>query len=54
MDINTLKEYINIHLISLTQDREMATEEDLYDFYDGGIEALEHIIEVINDEWDIQ
>lgn len=65
MDLNTLKEYINLHLISLEQDSEelnnkMVTYEDLdsdeYRYMEiedisltGQIIACQHILEVINE-----
>lgn len=48
MDLNTLREYIKIQIISLEQDLEMTTEPESYRFYEGGIEALEDILGVIN------
>ena len=65
MDLNTLKEYIKLHLISLEQDSEqlnnkMVTYEDLdsdeYRYMEiedisltGQIIACQHILEVINE-----
>jgi hypothetical protein len=58
MDINTLREYINIHRISLEQDLEDAREgieipEDEYfesdAYYEGAIHTCEHFLRVINE-----
>ena len=51
MDINTLKEYLNIHIISLKQDRELADGVDDINFVylTGQITASNHILEVINE-----
>jgi hypothetical protein len=58
MDLNTLREYINIHIISLEQDLEDAKEgvdipdEEYFgsdDYYQGAIEACEHILGVIDE-----
>jgi hypothetical protein len=54
MDINTLREYINIHIISLEQDL-MALGNYLGDdmsepwFLNGQIASAKHILEVINE-----
>ena len=58
MDLNTLKEYINIHLISIRQDFDKCQHDYIYQENDevfdkmvrlsGQIEALEHILEVAN------
>jgi hypothetical protein len=57
MDLNTFKEYLNIHLISLTQDYEQFYEDYLNDTeYDpsdidnirGQIKATRHLIGVLN------
>ena len=58
MDINTLREYINIHKISLEQDVEDANndipisddeyyESDLY--YEGAIATCNHLLEYIDE-----
>lgn len=52
MDLNTLKQYLKIHLISLNQDRvntdyQFTGDECLE--LNGQIKAVEHILEVIND-----
>jgi hypothetical protein len=44
MDINTLREYIKIHIISLEQDLEPYD-----DFIIGSIHACEHILGVIDE-----
>jgi hypothetical protein len=58
MDLNTLREYINIHRISLEQDLEDAREgieipEDEYfesdAYYEGAIDTCEHFLRVINE-----
>jgi oligoendopeptidase F len=57
MDLNTFKEYLNIHLISLTQDYEKFYDDYLNDNnYDpadidnirGQIKATRHLIGVLN------
>jgi hypothetical protein len=58
MDLNTLREYINIHKISLEQDVEDANndipisddeyyESDLY--YEGAIATCQHLLEYIDE-----
>ena len=59
MDLNTLKEYLNIHLISVRQDFDTYQHKYIYQENDevfdkmvslsGQIEAIEHIIGVINE-----
>jgi hypothetical protein len=51
MDLNTLKEYLNIHIISLKQDRELADGVDdiNYVYLTGQITASNHILELINE-----
>jgi hypothetical protein len=58
MDINTLKEYIQIHKISLEQDLEDAKEgidipDDEYfgadEYYEGAIDVCNHLLEYINE-----
>ena len=58
MDLNTLREYIKIHLISLEQDVEDAnndipiTEDEYYEsdvYYEGEIATCEHLLEYINE-----
>jgi hypothetical protein len=50
MDLNTFKEYINIHLISLKQDLDKHRPEDtlLVEYIEGQIVATEHLIGVLN------
>jgi len=45
---NELMEYIKIHIISLEQDLEMTTETDMYAYYEGAIDASQHILEYID------
>ena len=55
MDLNTFKEYLNIHLISLDQDLEALDtydqEEDSKDWHYvvGQVHATKHMLEVLND-----
>ena len=51
MDINTLREYLNIHLISLEQDKDKISINDEYSrcVVAGQIQAVKHILEVINE-----
>ena len=52
MDLNTLKEYLNIHIISLKQDRELAEEHldsTKYVFLTGQIIASYHILDYIDE-----
>jgi hypothetical protein len=58
MDLNTLREYINIHRISLEQDLEDAREgieipDDEYfesdAYYEGAIATCEHLLEYIDE-----
>lgn len=58
MDLNTLREYINIHKISLEQDLEDAKEnvtlpDDEYfesdAYYAGAIDTCQHLLEYINE-----
>jgi hypothetical protein len=58
MDINTLREYINIHKISLEQDMADAQEgieipDDEYfesdSFYMGAIDTCDHLLRIINE-----
>ena len=58
MDLNTLKEYINIHKISLEQDVEDANndipirEDEYYEsdaYYEGAIDTCNHLLEYINE-----
>jgi hypothetical protein len=50
VDLNTLKEYMNIHLISLNQDLDKHRPEDtlLVEYIEGQIVATEHFIGVLN------
>jgi len=58
MDINTLREYIKIHKLSLEQDIEDANndipiaEDEYYEsdtFYEGAIATCDHLLEYINE-----
>jgi hypothetical protein len=52
MDLNTLREYINIHRISLIQDNAnliQDTNSPEWNFLQGQIIGVEHILEVINE-----
>lgn len=58
MDLNTLREYINIHRISLEQDLAdaqagIAVPEDEYfesdDYYMGAIETCEHLLGYVDE-----
>jgi hypothetical protein len=49
MDINTLREYINIHIISLEQDLQDNPESDNVIDIAGQIEGCKHILGVINE-----
>jgi hypothetical protein len=58
MDINTLREYINIHRISLEQDIEDANndipiaEDEYYEsdlYYEGAIATCDHLLEYIDE-----
>ena len=50
MDLNTLKEYLNIHLISLRQDMEQDFDlEADYHYLSGQIASINHVLEVLND-----
>ena len=58
MDLNTLREYINIHKISLEQDLEDAQQgidipEDEFfesdEYYEGAIATCEHLLEYIDE-----
>jgi len=46
---NQLIEYIKLQIISLVQDREITTEPDMYEYYDGAVEASEHLLSVAAD-----
>jgi hypothetical protein len=50
MDLNTLREYIKIHLISLQQDLDKHRPEDtlLVEYLEGAIDTCEHLLEYIN------
>ena len=48
MDLNTFKEYINLHLISLEQDLEENPMSLHVVDIEGQIYAVKHLIEVIN------
>jgi hypothetical protein len=49
MDLNTFKEYINLHLISLEQDLEENSASIHVVDIEGQIYAVKHMIEVINE-----
>jgi hypothetical protein len=49
MNIDTLIEYLKIHLISLEQDLEQSLMGEGYEFLQGQIKATEHILGVINE-----
>jgi hypothetical protein len=50
MDLNTLKEYLNIHLISLRQDMEQDFDIEYdYHYLSGQIASINHILEYINE-----
>ena len=58
MDINTLREYVNIHRISLEQDIEDANndipiaEDEYYEsdlYYEGAIATCNHLLEYIDE-----
>jgi hypothetical protein len=49
MDLNTFKEYLNIHLISLEQDLEENPDSIHVVDIEGQIYAVKHLIEVINE-----
>jgi hypothetical protein len=58
MDLNTLREYINIHKISLEQDLEDAKEgidipDEVYfgsdDYYEGAIDTCNHLLEYLSE-----
>ena len=49
MDLNTFKEYINLHLISLEQDLEENPDSINVVDIEGQIYATKHLIEVINE-----
>jgi hypothetical protein len=51
MDLNTLKEYLNIHLISLEQDKDKISINDEHSrcVVAGQIYAIKHIMEVVNE-----
>ena len=58
MDINTLREYINIHRMSLLQDIEDANndipiaEDEYYEsdlYYEGAIATCDHLLEYIDE-----
>jgi hypothetical protein len=50
MDLNTLKEYLNIHILSLKQDIENQDGADsIVPYLEGAIDACEHILGVISE-----
>jgi hypothetical protein len=59
MDLNTLREYINIHRISLEQDVEDAnndipiSDDEYYEsdaYYEGAIATCNHLLEYIDEQ----
>ena len=53
MDLNTLREYINIHRISLIQDNANLTQDidsPEWNFLQGQIIGVEHILGVIDEQ----
>ena len=54
MDINTLREYLNIHKISLIQDRDsledLPSKDSSYNYLTGAIVCIDHIIGVIDEQ----
>jgi hypothetical protein len=50
MDLNTFKEYINLHLISLEQDLEENPASIHVVDIEGQIYAVKHLIEVLNEQ----
>lgn len=50
MNLESLIEYMKIHLISLEQDLDMTTEEDMVNYYEGAIEATEHLLAMAHKE----
>ena len=50
MDLNTLKEYIRLHILSLEQDLENEDGADsIVPYLEGAIDACHHILGVINE-----
>jgi hypothetical protein len=51
MDLNTLREYLNIHLISLQQDLDKHRPEDtlLVEYLEGAIDTVLHILGVMDE-----
>ena len=51
MDLNTLREYLNIHLISLEQDKDKISINDEHSrcVVAGQIQAVKHVMEVIDE-----
>ena len=53
MDINTLREYLNIHQISLIQDRDsledLPSKDSSYNYLTGAIVCIDHIIGVMDE-----
>jgi hypothetical protein len=50
MDLNTFKEYLNLHLISLEQDLEANPTSDNVIDIEGQIHATKHFMEVLNEQ----
>jgi hypothetical protein len=53
MDINTLREYLKIHRISLIQDRDnledLPSKDATHNYLTGAIVCIDHILEVIDE-----
>jgi len=54
MDLNTLKEYIRLHVISLEQDMAYIQEhesnsDEMVSYLEGSIDVCNHILEAINE-----
>ena len=49
MDLNTFKEYLNLHLISLEQDLEENPDSNNVVDIEGQIHATKHFMEVLNE-----
>ena len=50
MDLETLREYISLHIISLEQDLDMEDGADsIVPYLEGAIEVSRHYLEMLND-----
>ena len=50
MDLETLREYIRLHIISLEQDLDMEDGADsIVPYLEGAIEVSRHYLEILND-----